>query len=151
MFQGVAGFQVVNKNRMLMWESMTRSFNTTTAVLNRWTPTNPSTTMPRAIAGDPNTNARFSDRWIENGDYARIKLVTLGYEMPKSLINKISNNTVSNLRFYVSANNLLTFTKFSAWDPEFTSNTGYNNMYRGVAESIYPQARSYIIGVNLGF
>ena len=152
MLQGMAGYEVVNRNRLLMWESMTRSFNTITTVLDRWTPTNPSTTMPRAVAGDPNNNRRFSDRWMENGAYARLKSVTLGYQVPNSTLSKISNNTISNLRIYVAGNNLLTFTKFSAWDPEFTSrNSSFNNMYRGVAESIYPQARSFMFGINVGF
>ena len=151
MLQGMADFEIVNKDRLLMWESMTRAFNTLTAVLDRWTPTNPSTTMPRAVAGDPNDNKRFSDRWMENGSYARIKLVTLGYQLPRQVLNSISNDAISSVRVYASANNLLTFTNTSTWDPEFTSNKGNDNMYRGVAESIYPQARTIMFGIQIGF
>jgi hypothetical protein len=107
--------------------------------------------MPRAVAGDPNDNKRFSDRWTENGSYARIKLVTIGYQIPREMLNAISKDALSSVRVYASANNLFTFTKTTTWDPEFTSNKGFNNMYRGVAESIYPQARTVMFGVQIGF
>lgn len=152
MLQGMSGFEMLNRNRLLQWESMQRAFNTVTTVLDRWTPENPSNTVPRAVAGDPNNNRRFSDRWMENGAFTRLKLVTLGYEMPASVLQNISKGTVSRLRMYVSAHNLLTITDFSAWDPEFTNRQGNsNNMYRGVAESVYPQARSFMIGLQADF
>jgi TonB-linked SusC/RagA family outer membrane protein len=151
MLQGMAGFNILNKDRMQTWEAMTRAFNTLSTVLDRWSTTNPSTTMPRAVAGDPNDNKRLSDRFMEDGSYARIKLVTLGYNVPKRVLSSISNETISNVRIYASANNLLTFTKTTTWDPEFTSNKGVDNMYRGVAESIYPQARTIMLGIQVGF
>ncbi|WP_209330786.1 TonB-dependent receptor [Lunatimonas salinarum] len=152
MFQGMTGFELYNKDRARVLESMTRAFNTTTAVLERWTAENPSTTMPRAVAGDPNNNARFSDRWMEDGSFMRLKNATIGYTIPSAALTNFLKNSISSVRVYVTGQNLLTFTKFSAWDPEFTSRQGtFNNMYRGVAESIYPQARSYLIGLQVGF
>jgi hypothetical protein len=67
------------------------------------------------------------------------------------MLNAISKDALSSVRVYASANNLFTFTKTTTWDPEFTSNKGFNNMYRGVAESIYPQARTVMFGVQIGF
>ncbi|MBC6366171.1 TonB-dependent receptor [Algoriphagus sp. AK58] len=152
MIQGMSGFEAYNKDRARILESMTRAFNTTTSVLERWTTNNPSTTMPRAVAGDPNGNARFSDRWMEDGSFVRLKIATLAYSIPTTALNKAFNNSISSVRVYVTGQNLLTFTNFSAWDPEFTSRqSSFNNMYRGVAESIYPQARTYLLGVQVGF
>jgi len=152
MIQGMSGFDLYNKDRARVLESMTRAFNTTTTVLERWSPDNPSTTMPRAVAGDPNNNARFSDRWMEDGSFVRLKNMTIGYTVPSASLTKLLKNSISNIRIYVTGQNLLTSTSFSAWDPEFTSRQGnFNNMYRGVAESIYPQARTYLLGVQVGF
>jgi len=151
MFQGAGGNYIYNKDRALFTESMTRSFNTFTTVLDRWRPNNPSTTMPRAVAGDPNGNARFSDRWIEKGDYGRLKLVTLGYTLPGSVLSKLTKDSGSRLRVYLTGQNLLTFTKVSTWDPEFTGRNNFNNLDRGTAESIYPQARTFLIGLQATF
>jgi TonB-dependent starch-binding outer membrane protein SusC len=153
MIQGMSGFELYNKDRARVLESMTRAFNTTTTVLDRWTPENPSTTMPRAVAGDPNQNARFSDRWMEDGSFLRLKNATIGYSLPGGVLSRIPNNSISNLRVYITGQNLLTFTEFSAWDPELTNRAGQggNNMYRGVAESIYPQARTYMMGIQVSF
>jgi TonB-linked SusC/RagA family outer membrane protein len=152
MIQGMSGFELYNKDRARVLESMTRAFNTTSSVLERWTPDNPSTTMPRAVGGDPNNNARFSDRWMEDGSFVRLKNMTVGYTIPSASLAKMLNNSISNIRVYITGQNLLTSTSFSAWDPEFTSRQGnFNNMYRGVAESIYPQARTYLVGIQVGF
>lgn len=152
MIQGMSGFELYNKDRARVLESMTRAFNTTTAVLERWTPENPSTTMPRAVAGNPNNNARFSDRWMEDGSFIRLKNATIGYTLPPAYLTNLLKNSISSIRIYVTGQNLLTSTNFSAWDPEFTSRQGsFNNMYRGVAESIYPQARTYLLGLQVGF
>jgi hypothetical protein len=114
--------------------------NQTTAVLNRWTGPNTSNTVPRAVFNDPNKNTRPSTRFIEDGSYLRLKNVTLGYTLPKSLIKHAKMNTA---RLYVSGQNLLTFTKYTGFDPEGSSN--------GIDMSLYPITRIVSAGINIGF
>src|SRR5699024_386079 len=84
--QVVSGNEILNLNRY-DWGGMTRLFNAGTAVLDRWTPTNPDTNVPRAVASDPNRNSRVSSRYVEDGSYLRIKNLTLGYSLPANLLN----------------------------------------------------------------
>ena len=83
--QGVSGNEIYSVVKYDL-EGMTRLFNSGTAVLDRWTPENTNTTIPRAISGDPNKNARASDRFVEDGSYFRIKNLTIGYSIPAKSI-----------------------------------------------------------------
>lgn len=117
-FQGVGDVQRINGVR---WggESMSSDgVNQMTSVLNRWTPENPSTKMPRAVHDDPGNNNRFSDRWVENADYFRLKNFTLGYTLQPDMVNRIGMNPGSMLRLFVSSSNLLTLTSWRGIDPE---------------------------------
>ncbi len=116
-------------------------------VLNRWTPTNTNTNIPRAVNGDPNNNARNSDRFLEDGSYARIKSLTLGYTLPTTLATRAHLRTV---RIYAQAQNLVTFTKYSGLDPEVSTFSGSNTSI-GTDFFTYPQARTITGGVTLGF
>ncbi|MDO7847030.1 TonB-dependent receptor [Hymenobacter sp. M29] len=116
-------------------------------VLNRWTPTNTDTNVPRAVYGDPNTNARYSDRFLEDGSYARFKSVTLGYTLPTTLATRAHLRTV---RIYAQAQNLVTFTKYTGLDPE-VSTFSSSNTSLGTDFFTYPQARTITGGVTLGF
>jgi TonB-linked SusC/RagA family outer membrane protein len=137
--QGVAGNKIINANRF--WsEAMAVAQNQTTETLNRWTGPGTSNTMPRAVFNDPNKNTRPSDRYVEDGSYLRIKNVTLGYTLPKALMDKVSIKTA---RLYVSGQNLLTFTKYKGFDPE----VGVN----GIDNNVYPVTRTVSMGINLGF
>jgi len=136
--QGVAGNKIFNANR-LYTEAMSVAQNQTIATLNRWNGEGTSNTMPRAVFNDPNKNTRQSDRYIEDGSYLRIKNVTLGYSIPGLLLKKIH---ISTARFYLSAQNLFTLTKYTGIDPEVGSN--------GIDNNVYPVTRTYSIGVNLG-
>jgi len=136
--QGVAGNKIFNANRL--WnEAMSIAQNQTIATLNRWTGEGTSNSMPRAVFNDPNKNTRQSDRYIEDGSYLRIQNVTLGYTIPVSVMKKIH---ISTARFYLSAKNLFTLTKYSGIDPEVGTN--------GIDNNVYPVTRTYSIGVNLG-
>ncbi len=136
--QGVAGNKICNANRF--WsEAMDVAQNQTTETLKRWTGEGTSTSMPRAVYNDPNKNTRPSDRYIEDGSYLRIKNVKLGYTLPTQTLKKIY---LTNLRFYVSIENLCTFTKYTGFDPEVGA-TGIDN-------NVYPVTRTYSIGVNIG-
>jgi TonB-linked SusC/RagA family outer membrane protein len=133
-FQGVGDIQAINAERMAGIGMNSENINYWTDVRNRWTPTNPSTTMPRAVQGDPASNNRFSDRFVESSAFLRLKNVQLGYTLPRVLLNKLGG--LSNLRLYVTSNNLLTFTNWSGLDPE---------------NDAIPPARSWILGVNVNF
>lgn len=137
--QGISGNKIFNANRIYQ-EGMAVAQNQTTAVLDRWRGEGTSHTMPRAVFNDPNKNARVSDRFIENGSYLRIKNVTLGYTLPKRILEKIS---LSSARVYISAQNLVTFTDYTGFDPE----AGVN----GIDLNVYPVTRTLSAGINLNF
>jgi TonB-linked SusC/RagA family outer membrane protein len=152
-FQGVQGNKILNAERIIL-EGMPRLFNAGTQVLNAWTPQNSNSTMPRAIAGDPNRNGRLSTRWIEDGSYLRLKNVIIGYSLPQSVLKSLTNNSISRLKFYVSGQNLLTFTKYKGFDPEVgnkNQNTTGGNLTNGVDFGQYPVARSFQFGIQAGF
>jgi TonB-linked SusC/RagA family outer membrane protein len=137
--QGVAGNEICNANRF--WsEAMAVAQNQTTETLNRWTGPGTSNKMPRAVYNDPNKNTRPSDRYIEDGSYLRLKNLTFGYTLPKSLVNKAR---IANARVYVSAQNVYTLTKYKGFDPEVGTN--------GIDNNVYPVTRTISFGVNLGF
>lgn len=115
-------------------------------VLDRWTEDNPSNSHPRVTIDDPNGNyARPSDFFIEDGSFVRLRNIAIGYTLPSQLVNQIG---ASRLRFYVAAQNLLTFTGYSGHDPEIGAQGALNV---GIDRNIYPQARTYTFGVNLDF
>ena len=108
---------------------------------------NPGTSTPRAVIGDPNNNEVISDRYIENGSYVRVKNISLGYTFPKKLIKRIH---IENLRIYANIQNLLTFTKYSGYDPEVGASTQNANVY-GCDNGRYPSPTTYSFGINLSF
>ena len=142
--QGSQGNDVYNLNRYYLEGGLAAATNAGTIALDRWTPTNTNTTIPRAVFNDPNQNNRISSHYIENGSYMRIKLLTLGYSLPASVLSAVHSQRI---RVYVSAQNLLTVTKYTGFDPEL----GNQGNSFGVDRGIYPQARVFLAGVNLGF
>lgn len=123
-------------------ESMQGYDNQTKAVLNRWTHEGQITNTPRAVWNDPMENSRFSDRWIEDGSYLRMKTVTLSYDFP------IKQKFIKTLQAYVTGNNMLTFTKYLGYDPEFSASQ--NPLYYGIDMGMSPIARSVLFGVKIG-
>lgn len=137
--QGAAGNKIFNGLRRLDINGA----NWTTAALNRWAGEGTSTTYPRLTTTDPNRNFSYpSSFYLENGDYFRIKVLQLGYTFPASLVNRAH---LQKLRLYVSANNLVTITKYTGYDPEIGGGS------YGIDRGFYPQARSFTAGVNLTF
>src|SRR5699024_860293 len=128
----VYGNQIINSNRQTL-EMFTGQQNASTTALERWTPDNPSTSIPRAKL-DP--APIFSDRFVEDGSFLRIKHVTLGYTLRKALISKVK---LSEVNFYVSGQNLFTWTNYTGFDPEVTSGS---NVSPGTDSGIYPIART---------
>lgn len=137
--QGVAGNDIYNANRIWQ-EGMSVPQNQIAKVKDRWTGEGTSNSIPRAIYGDPNQNARHSTRFVEDGSYLRIKNVTLGYMLPKEVTQKFHTDM---LRIYLSCQNLYTFTKYSGMDPEV--GTG------GVDSGTYPVTRTVSFGLNVQF
>jgi hypothetical protein len=122
-------------------ESMDTYNNQFKSVLNRWTANKPSVSMPRASIGDLTGNTLFSDRWIEDASYIRLKQLTLSYALPGTRFYK-------GLTLFTTASNLLTITKYSGYDPEFMY---MNNPFgMGIDYGSIPQTRSFIIGLKLG-
>ena len=117
--------------------------NYSTEALGRWTGEGTSNSFPRLTTDDANGNfTEMSDFYLEDGDYLRFKVVQLGYSLPTDLVSKIG---VQRLRLYVTAENLLTLTKYSGFDPEIGGNVF------GLDRGYYPQARSFLFGANLQF
>jgi len=137
----VVGNDVYNALRANL-ESFSGFENQTIAANSRWRYDGQQTNTPKATYGDPMGNARFSDRWIEDGSYLRLKTVTLGYDIP------VKTGFISNLNVYVTANNLLTLTGYKGYDPEFSS--GQSPINAGIDMGATPQPRSILVGLKLG-
>jgi len=141
-FQGIVGNQIINGNKQTL-ELFNGQQNASASALDRWTETNPSQSIPRAKV-DP--APVFSDRFIEDGTFVRLKNLTLGYTLPGSITEKIH---LSNLRLYVIGQNLLTWTKYTGFDPEITS--GNNTVQQGTDTGIYPVAKTFSVGLTVAF
>ena len=137
--QGVAGNKIFNANNIDL-TGMAAAYNQTTDVLGRWTAEGTSSTMPRAVYGDPNQNNRISDRFVENGSYLRLKTISLAYNFPKEWLKAL---TIENARLTLSCENVATITSYSGFDPEVDIN--------GIDLSRYPISRTFNIGLNFNF
>ena len=120
-------------------------------VLNAWTSTNTNTDIPRVVG---NRGREISSRFVEDGSYLRLKNIALGYNLPAAFAQKIR---MSNVRLSVSAQNLLTFTKYSGLDPEVNyfgsggGTTSSGNTTQGFDFGNFPTVRSVTFNVNLKF
>jgi len=119
--------------------------NSIAGFANHYTPTN--TTAQYEIPNTAVNNSTNSDLYVYDGSYARIKTITLGYTIPKSILSKIK---VNNIRFYVSGQNLFTFTKYPGFDPDVNSYSS-DASRQGVDLGAYPSAKSVIGGINITF
>tara|TARA_R110002096_G_scaffold436083_1_gene667046 strand:+ start:3145 stop:6129 length:2985 start_codon:yes stop_codon:yes gene_type:complete len=138
---GLQGRDLYNTN-IYDLEGMPRLFNAGTAVLDRWTPTNPSTTVPRA--GGAPQNLALSDRFVEDGSYVRLKNITLGYTLPDG----VAGNIFSKFRLYLSAQNLVTITDYSGLDPEVGNGNSFDF---GIDRGGYPQPKTFLLGLQVEF
>ncbi|WP_395063941.1 SusC/RagA family TonB-linked outer membrane protein [Flavobacterium sp.] len=117
--------------------------NYQTVALSRWTGEGSSDSFPRLTTNDTNGNfTKMSDFYLQKGDYLRLKLVQIGYSLPKSVSKKINADRI---RLYVTGENLMTFTKYTGYDPEIGGGVF------GVDKGFYPQARTFMFGANLQF
>ena len=139
-FQGTIGNQIYDATR----RTDLKYINLPSYMWGRWTGEGTSNSIPRFSWSDDNGNWLSSDLYVKNGDYLRLKNVQLGYTLPQSFTKKV---LISSLRLYVSAENLLTFTKYEGFDPEISS--GGTSI--GIDRGCYPQARTFTFGLNLKF
>ena len=133
-FQGVGDVQKYNGFRAGGEGMSSNGANQWTTTLGHWTPQNMSSTMPRAVYGDPNLNNRFSSRFVEDAGYLRLKNLQLGYTFPKEQLRK--SGFIEGIRLYVSGINLFTVTQWTGLDPE---------------NDVYPPAKQYLFGINASF
>lgn len=141
--QGSYGGKIFNAlNQQL--EISTLGTNATASLEDRWTPTNPSNEIPRASSSPLGI---VSERYVEDASFLRLKLITLGYTLPKSLSSKLGTKSI---KFYVSAENLITWTKYTGYDPEVSSYE-QNNLYPGIDFGAYPNSKTFISGLNVTF
>jgi TonB-linked SusC/RagA family outer membrane protein len=138
-FQGAGGNKIFQGLRRLDMGNA----NYQTKVLGRWTGEGSTNSYPRLTTNDANGNfTKMSDFYLEKGDYLRFKLVQIGYTLPGKLARKI---TANRLRVYITAENLFTITGYTGYDPEI------GGTVLGVDRGVYPQARSFIGGIQLQF
>lgn len=139
---GTVGSEILNGNKAL-----TYNFQRHQDLVNQWTINNPTSNIPsfRGTSREHFNYAGTTDYWLEDGDYLRLKQVTLGYSLPKK-VNDLLN--LSSLRFYVSAQNPLTFTAYKGYDPEVGN---VNVARRGIDNSRYPLTSIYSLGIKLSF
>jgi hypothetical protein len=112
------------------------------SVNNRWRTDGQVTDMPKAAWNDPAGNSRFSDRWIEDGSYFRLRSLSLQYYLP------LRNSIVNSATVYVLGNNIFTATKYKGYDPEFSSGTTV--FAQGIDTGLNPIFRSVAVGIRLG-
>ncbi len=143
-FQGSQGNDILNGTR-IETEGLLDPINQSIAVLNRWRNPGDITDIPR-VSPNSTANSRISTRFIEDASYLRLKQVTLSYNFPSQLIEKLK---MSNLKVYATAENLFTITDYSGFDPEV--NSGGGNFSQGVDFGTVPQPRNFIFGLNVGF
>jgi TonB-linked SusC/RagA family outer membrane protein len=112
------------------------------SMANRWRSPGQVTNTPKAVWGDPMGNSRFSDRWIEDGSYLRLRTISIAYNV------RIKPTFLKYITVYASANNLLTFSKYLGYDPEFSATD--HIFGQGVDIGLEPQVRSVQTGVRIG-
>jgi TonB-linked SusC/RagA family outer membrane protein len=144
--QGSYGAEIFNFLKWQLTKLDNSYYNQLTDVLDRYTADNTDGSLPRFTVTNSN-NTYMSDRYIEDGSYLRIQNLTIGYRLPVNIIKYIK---MTSLRFYLSAQNIYTFTKYSGYDPEIGS---YDNgiLLMNVDQGHYPNPRTITFGVNVEF
>jgi len=141
-WQGSGGNKVFNG---LYRNLMTEQYgNSSVDALNYWTPTNTNTDVPRPIIGDPNANARDSNRFIESGDYIKLQTLEIGFLIPVP-----KDTFIQKAKIFVNGQNLLIISKYKGYDPDFNYNDGLFS--RGYDAGSFPNPRTISMGVEVNF
>jgi hypothetical protein len=150
LFQGVFGNDVYNGGGQYQSANGSNGYdNQSRDQLNRWRNPGDITDVPQARLNAGNGTGE-SSRYLSDGSFVRLKTVTLGYALPRTLVNRIR---MQQIRVYASAQNLLTFTSYEGWDPEVNADylASSSNIALGTDFYSAPQARTITFGISLGF
>jgi len=134
------GNDIFNYQRMIL-EGGSNFYNQTTALNNRWTTEGQITDIPVITYKDPMGNSRFSDRWIEDGSYLRLKSLTLSYTLP------LKSTYLQGFTIWGSANNIFTLTNYLGGDPD--NSLSNNVLLQGIDRGLVPQSRSFAFGMKI--
>lgn len=152
--QGVQGNDVYFLYGNFAYEVQARGFNSYNKILDRWTPQNTATDIPRVSIDDRNGNRRISTRWLEDGSYLRIRNITLGYNFRELL----KTDAIGDFRLYFTVQNAFTFTRYPGLDPEIQANTNdtrgvdiSSDLAVGIDWGTVPAPRTFIGGVRMDF
>lgn len=142
-FNGSYGSKILNLTRFDLYSL--NGQQQAKDIVNRWTPANPSNAIPRAnIAGGQKILSTFQ---VEDGSYLRLKNISIGYNLPQNLIKRFA---LSSFKIYIAAQNLLTFTKYTGFDPEVNFR-GNNSISQSLDYGSYPAAKTILFGINMNF
>lgn len=142
-FKYSLGNDIYNYQRSQL-ESLNKFYNQTTAAVNRWTCEGDNALLPRVMSTESEQwvdNERFSDRWIEDGSYLKLKKVRLSYELP------VNTSWLQGVTLWAEANDLFTITKYTSKDPEFSCGNGV--LYQGIDAGLLPSNKSFNLGVKI--
>ncbi|HEY9045688.1 MAG TPA: SusC/RagA family TonB-linked outer membrane protein, partial [Ohtaekwangia sp.] len=150
-FVGIGGVDIYNADRM-QGLNAAYSFNLYEEATGRWHGENTSNSLPRLSSTDPNLNYRTSNLFIESGAFLRLKNVTLGYTLPKTVSDALH---ITQARFYVTGQNIFTITKYKGLNPELGYADGNRSSGQYTQVNVdyaqYPLARTFTIGATLSF
>ncbi|MCG8388624.1 MAG: TonB-dependent receptor, partial [Cytophagales bacterium] len=121
--------------------------NQSTTTLDRWTPGNTDGSLPIAVFGDPNDNDRASSRWVEDGSFLKIRELTLAYNLPGTIMEKLK---MEQAKVYLQGRNFFTHTDYSGYDPE-VSRDGGSTISPNIDYGTFPQVQSFLLGLNVSF
>lgn len=145
---GFHGFDIYNATHQMGFNTINgQNFAAVTPLkdhLNRWTPENTNTDVPGFVKGGTESKV-FSDKFVENGSFVKMKSITLGYTLPETTCRQMG---INNLRIYLSVQNPFHITSYSGLDPEATMGSP---LIQGVDWGSYPNSRNYLIGLNFSF
>ena len=146
-FQGVSGVDLYNFTRYHT-DFFFDPFNKHSRLLDAWTPENPGSSIPQVSTVNTNDELRPSTYFVEDGSYLRLKNIQFSYEVP------LRSTRFNQMRIYLQAQNLFTITDYDGIDPEVSlinSSSDNRNLDIGVDRGVYPNARTFVLGVNVGF
>lgn len=154
LIQGVQGNDIYFLYGNFAYETQSRGFNSYADILNRWTPENTNTNIPKVSIDDRNGNRRPSTRFLYDGSYMRIRNISLGYDLKKLL----RLDQVMAFRVYLTVQNALTFTKYPGLDPEIQANANdtrglglSSDLAVGIDWGTVPSPRTFVAGIKLDF
>ncbi len=152
LIQGSQGAQILNIGKRY-YENLEGNQNQLTTVLKRWrSEADPGDGwMPRAYANPTGQTSQVSTRWVEDGSFIRLNNITLGYSLPQLFLNRYG---IERARIYLTAQNPLTITKYSGFNPEVSSTndgTGDTVVTPGGDHGQYPTSKSFSLGFNITF